>query len=244
MASMQFDIITIFPHIFDSYLGESILGRAQKNKLIDITMHDLREWTNDKHNTVDDTPYGGGVGMVLMAEPIMRALASVKNTYHADDTKHQTPISNNQENIKNQSSKKTRSILLSPSGKRFTQKKALELTQYDQLIFVAGRYEGVDHRVTELVDETISIGDFVLNGGELPAVTIIEAVSRLLPGVLGKDASSEEESFSDEDSKEYPQYTRPEVFTTDEGKELKVPEVLLSGNHAHIAKWRKEQRKK
>ncbi|MDP6571545.1 MAG: tRNA (guanosine(37)-N1)-methyltransferase TrmD [Patescibacteria group bacterium] len=215
---MKFDVITIFPNIFDSYLGESILGRAQKNGLIEINMHDLRDYTSDKHNTVDDTPYGGGVGMVMMIEPIYKALNDIK------------------------SGKKTRSILLTPRGKRFTQKKAQELTTYDQITLIAGRYEGVDNRVSELVDEEISIGDFVLNGGELPAMTIIESVSRLIPGVLGKDESSKEESFSDNNTVEYPQYTRPEIFKTGQGNELKVPEILLSGNHSEIEKWRTKQR--
>jgi len=217
---LQFDIITIFPHILDSYLEESILGRAQKNKLIAINMHDLRQWTSDKHRTVDDTPYGGGVGMVMMVEPISKALAATVDPR-----------------------KKTRTILLSPRGERFTQKKATSLAQYEQIVFVCGRYEGVDHRVVELVDEELSIGDFVLNGGELPAVMAAEAVSRLIPGVLGKDESSVEESFSDSDTTEYPQYTRPEVFTSDDGTVLKVPEVLLSGNHRAIADWREKQRK-
>jgi len=219
MVKLQFDIITIFPHILDSYINESILGRAQKNGLAVVKTHDLREWTHDAHRTVDDTPYGGGVGMVMMIEPIYKALRVIVDP-----------------------KKKTRTILLSPRGTRFTQKKASSLTQYEQIVFVCGRYEGVDHRVTELVDEEISIGDFVLNGGELPALMVAETVSRLIPGVLGKDESSKEESFSDENSTEYPHYTRPELFTTNDGGELKVPDILLSGNHGEIAKWRKEHR--
>jgi len=217
---MRFDVITIFPAIFDSYLEESILGRAQKKGLVEINMHNLRDYTNDKHRTVDDSPYGGGVGMVMMVEPIYRAITNSK-----------------------QSGKKTRTILLAPRGKRLTQKDAQRLTQYDQIILIAGRYEGVDERVAEFADEQISIGDYVLNGGELAAMVIVEAASRLLPGVLGKDESSHEESFSDDHSAEYPQYTRPELFITDDKKELKVPEILLSGNHAEIATWRKNNRK-
>ncbi len=217
---MRFDIITIFPNIFDSYLNESILGRAQKSRLIEIKMHNLRDYTDDRHHTVDDSPYGGGVGMVMMVEPIYKAINDIK-----------------------QDTKKTRVILLTPRGEWFTQKKAKALTEYDQVILIAGRYEGVDERVAEFVDEQISIGDFVLNGGELAAMAIVEAVSRLIPGVLGKDESSREESFSDDSSREYPQYTRPEAFAADGGPELKVPEILLSGNHAEIAKWRKNSRK-
>ncbi len=218
MNKIQFDIITIFPNIFDSYMQESILGRAQKNGLIKIKTHNLRDYTTDKHRTVDDTPYGGGVGMVMMVKPIYKALKDIKQDKNA------------------------RSIILTPRGKKFTQKKAQELSKYDQLVFIAGRYEGIDNRVSELVDEEISIGDFVLNGGELPAMAIVESVSRLIPGVLGKDESSKEESFSDGAKAEYPQYTRPEKFITDGGKELKVPEILLSGNHAKIKKWKKEHK--
>jgi len=228
IALMKFDIITIFPNILDSYINESILGRAQKNGLIEIKLHDLRDYTNDKHRSVDDTPYGGGVGMLMMIEPIYKALNSLPlqgGGLGSGSTRHST-----------------RTILLTPRGKRFTQKHAQQLTKYNQIILIAGRYEGVDNRVAELVDEEISIGDFVLNGGELPAMTIVESVSRLLPGVLGKDESSKDESFSDEKSLEYPQYTRPEIFKTDDGKELKVPEILLSGNHAEIEKWRNKNR--
>ncbi len=230
---MKFDIITIFPNIFDSYLKESILGRAQKQDLIEIKTHNLRDYTADKHHPpnrrVDDSPYGGGVGMVMMVEPIYKAIKSLSS----QPSPYPSPLKG----------EGTRVILLSPRGERFTQKKAKELTKYDQLIFVCGRYEGVDERVTEFVDETISIGDYVLNGGELGAMVITEAVSRLLPGVLGKDESSQEESFSDDNSAEYPHYTRPEVFVIEDGKELKVPEILLSGHHAEIKKWRKGQRK-
>ncbi|MBI2050977.1 MAG: tRNA (guanosine(37)-N1)-methyltransferase TrmD [Parcubacteria group bacterium] len=218
---MTFDIITIFPNIFDSYLKESILARAQKNGLVEINIHNLRDYTSDTHRTVDDSPYGGGVGMVMMAEPLYRAINDIRAAPRND----------------------TRIILLTPRGKRFTQRDAQRLTQYDQIILIAGRYEGIDERVAEFVDEQISIGDFVLSGGELPALAVVEAASRLIPGVLGKDESSREESFSDENSSEYPQYTRPEIFITDDKKELKVPEILLSGNHAEIAKWRKSKRK-
>ena len=244
---MKFDIITIFPNIFDSYLKESILGRSQKQGLIEIKTHNLRDYATDKHHSTDDSPYGGGLGMVMMVEPIYKALQSLPllegEVGGGVADKRQTAL--NGGTTPNPSSKRrgTCVILLSPRGERFTQKKAKDLTKYSQLIFVCGRYEGVDERVAEFVDETISIGDYVLNGGELGSMVIVEAVSRLLPGVLGKDESSAEESFSDDNSTEYPHYTRPEVFTTDDGKELKVPEILLSGHHAEIKKWRKSKRK-
>lgn len=242
---MHFDIITIFPNIFDSYLKESILGRAQKNGLIEINMHDLRDYTTNKHKTVDDTPYGGGVGMVMMVEPIYKALQAIKaiQPYSHKITEKTSQDTTALRLYGSTAKKRIRTILLSPRGRRFNQKKAKELTKYDQIILIAGRYEGIDNRVSELVDEEISIGDFVLNGGELPAMAIIESVSRLIPGVLGKDESSKEESFSDDNTVEYPQYTRPESFKTDDGKELKVPNILLSGNHAEIEKWRKSHRK-
>ncbi len=219
---MRFDIITIFPNIFDSYINESILGRAQKNKLIKIKTHDLRKHATNKHKSVDDSPYGGGFGMVMMVEPIYKTLMSLKKLTQ---------------------NKKTKTILLTPRGEKFTQKKAKEFSSYENLILISGRYEGVDERVTEFIDEEISIGDYVLSGGEIPAMVIIESVSRLIPGVLGKDESSKEESWSDENSAEYPHYTRPEIFRTEQGKELKVPKTLISGNHEKIANWRKNNRK-
>ena len=237
---MRFDIITIFPNIFDSYLNESILGRAQKNGLVEIKTHDLRDYTTYKHRTVDDSPYGGGVGMVMMVEPIYKALMSLRGS---NSDRGNPVVDSGIAASANTPPRNDRSILLTPRGNRFTQKDAQRLTKYDQLVFVAGRYEGVDNRVSELVDEEISIGDFVLNGGELPALAIIESVARLIPGVLGKDESSKEESFSDEISVEYPQYTRPEIFITDDGKTMKVPEILLSGDHKKIENWRKTQRK-
>ncbi|PIP66825.1 MAG: tRNA (guanosine(37)-N1)-methyltransferase TrmD [Parcubacteria group bacterium CG22_combo_CG10-13_8_21_14_all_41_9] len=237
---MRFDIITIFPNIFDSYLNESILGRAQKNGLVEIKTHDLRDYTTYKHRTVDDSPYGGGVGMVMMVEPIYKALMSLRGS---NSDRGNPVVDSGIAASANTPPRNDRSILLTPRGNRFTQKDAQRLTKYDQLVFVAGRYEGVDNRVSELVDEEISIGDFVLNGGELPALAIIESVARLIPGVLGKDESSKEESFSDEISVEYPHYTRPEIFIDDNEKEMKVPEILLSGDHKKIENWRKTQRK-
>ena len=222
---MKFDIITIFPELFKGFLNESLLARAQKNKLIKINTHDLRKWTNDNHKTVDDRPYGGGVGMVLKVEPISKAVLNIKNQ------------------VLRNKIKKSRTILLSAKGKTFTQKDAVRLAKYDQLIFICGRYEGVDERVAKYVaDEEISIGNYVLFGGEVPSMVIMEAVSRLIPGVIAKPESVKYESFSKDISKEYPHYTRPEVFALN-GKNLRVPKVLLSGNHADIEKWRKGRSK-
>jgi tRNA (guanine37-N1)-methyltransferase len=212
---MRFDIVTLFPNMFDSVFGTSILQRAQKAKKITVKFHNPRDKTRDKHHTVDDTPYGGGPGMVMMAEPIVRTLSAIRKR------------------------KRSRVILMSAKGRRLTQRIARELRDnYDQLILVCGHYEGVDERALEYIDEELSIGDYVLTGGEVGAIVIVDAVSRLLPGVLGKDESSHDESHSTEGYLEYPQYTRPAVFR---GK--KVPDVLLSGNHKLIAEWRKANSK-
>ncbi|EKE16268.1 MAG: tRNA (guanine-N(1)-)-methyltransferase [uncultured bacterium] len=217
---MKFDIITIFPNIFDSYFGESIIRRAKESGAIEIAIHNLRDWTTNKHKTVDDTPYGGGAGMVLKVEPIYRCVQSLKS--EAD------------------SKLKTRTILFSAKGKRFTQADAKRLAGYDRLIMVCGRYEGVDERVAEnVVDEEISIGDFVLTGGEIPAMIVVDSIARLIPGVLGNETSAMIESHSEEGYLEYPQYTKPEKF-----EDWSVPEVLLGGNHKEIEKWRKEKSKK
>ena len=218
---MKFDIITIFPQIFDSYFSESILARAQKNKLIKIKIHNLRDYTTDKHQTTDDTPYGGGAGMVMKVEPIYKSIKSVKS--------------------KVGKSVKSRIVLFSAKGKKYTQSDAKRLSKYDNLIFVCGRYEGVDERVAQnLVDEEISIGDYVLTGGEIPAMIVVDSITRLLPGVLGNCESAKDESHSSEGYLEYPQYTKPEVFSVSK-KKWKVPEVLLSGNHKKIEEWRKEK---
>ncbi|MDP3999491.1 MAG: tRNA (guanosine(37)-N1)-methyltransferase TrmD [bacterium] len=209
---IKFDVITIFPHILDSYFQESLLKKAQDKGLIKVQAHDLRNFTDDKHRKVDDTPYGGGPGMVIKMEPVMKAVESIK---------HQAP-----------GIKKRRVILLSLRGKKFDQKEAHRLAKYGQLIFICGRYEGVDERVAQYIaDEEISLGDFVLSGGELPTATIIEAVSRLVPGVLGKRESLEELKGS------YPVYTKPEIGKIG-GKIRRVPKVLLSGDHKEIEKWR------
>lgn len=212
---MRFDFLTIFPNIFSSYLDESILGRAQKTKKVIFETHDLRDYSSDKHRTVDDRPYGGGVGMVMKVEPIYKALKSIPKK------------------------KKRRVLLMSAKGKIFTQADAKRMTKYDQIVIICPRYEGVDERVVEYVDEEVSIGQFVLTGGELPAMMIADAVTRLLPGVLGKDESSQDESHNINGQLEYPQYTRPETF-----RKKTVPKELLSGNHKDISAWRNAQRKK
>ena len=209
---MRFDILTIFPEIFRSYLGESIIKRALKAKLITIKIHDIREYSKDKHKKVDDIPFGGGAGMVMTPQPLADCLQEIKKV-------NKGPV-----------------IYLSPQGRRFTQSKAERFAKQQEMILICGRYEGIDQRIIDLfVDQEISIGDFVLTGGELPAMTILDAVARLIPGVLGKDSSHEQDSFSKafNRKKEYPHYTRPQEFHG-----LQVPEVLLSGHHKEIEKWR------
>ena len=219
---MKFDIITIFPKIFDSYFGEGMIRRAREKEIIKIEAHDLRQWTQDKHKSVDDKPYGGGPGMVMMAEPIYKAVKSVKDNYQIERKKTENQISR-------------KIILFSAKGKRFSQADARRFAKCDQLILICGRYEGVDERVAEhIADEEISIGEFVLTGGEIPAMIMVDAVSRLIPGVLGKEESWAEESFPQEGYAEYPQYTRPEEFMG-----WKVPDVLLSGDHKKIEEWKK-----
>lgn len=219
---MNFHILSIFPNILDSYFNESILKRAQKNNIIKIHTHALRDWTTDKHKTVDDTPYGGGAGMVMKIEPIYKALIDIKS---------QIP-----------KNKKTKIILLSAKGKTWNQQTAKKYSKLENIIFVCGRYEGIDERVKKFIDDEISIGDYVLTGGELGAAVIIDSITRLLPGALGNAASAVEESHSKPGILEYPQYTKPDVFDAD-GKKLRVPKVLLSGHHAEINKWRAEQSK-
>lgn len=210
-----FDVLTIFPEAITPYTDASILGRAQKKKLIEIHAHNLRDWSQDRHQKVDDTPYGGGAGMLMKIEPFDLAVKELK-----------------------QKGKKIRVILTSASGKLFIQKDARRLAKYDQLIFLCGRYEGVDHRVEEHVaDEVFSIGNYVLTGGELPALVMIDAIARMIPGVLGSKESLESESHDEEGILEYPQYTKPEVY-----KKWKVPEILLSGDHKKIEEWRNKNR--
>jgi tRNA (guanine37-N1)-methyltransferase len=210
---MKIDVLTLFPAMFAGPLDESIIKRARLKGLLDLTIHDLRSWTHDRHRTVDDRPFGGGPGMLLKPEPLFEAVESLQR-------------------------EKTRVILFSPAGRKFDQSMARELAQQEDLLLITGHYEGFDERVREmLVDEEISIGDYVLTNGALPAMVVVDAVTRLLPGALGDDASSHDESFSD-GLLEYPQYTRPAEF-----RGMKVPEILLSGNHAEIEKWRREQAK-
>jgi tRNA (guanine37-N1)-methyltransferase len=208
---MRIDIVTLFPEICRAPLGESMMKRAQEKRIVDLHIHNLRDWTTDKHHLVDDAPFGGGQGMVMKPEPIFAAV---------EDLKHRT----------------SKVILTSPAGRRFNQSLAKQLSQESHLIIVCGHYEGVDHRVVEhLVDFEISIGDYVLTNGAIAAVALVDAIVRLLPGALGHEKSAADDSFSN-GLLEAPQYTRPADF-----RGWKVPDVLLSGNHAEIARWRKEQ---
>jgi len=211
---IRFDIISIFPNIFDSYFKESIIQRAQQKRLIKVKVHNLRKWTKDRHRIVDDRPFGGGMGMVLKVEPIFKAISSLKK-------------------------RKTKVILFTPRGKKFNQKMAYRLSKLNHLILICGRYEGVDERVAKYIADTeISIGDYDLMGGELPAMVVIETISRLIPGVIGKPQLLKERITKEKGFIEYPQYTRPEVF-----KKWQVPKVLLSGNHKKIGEWRKKHGK-
>lgn len=230
---IHFDIVTIFPEVVAPYAGASILGRAQKEKLIKITGHDLRKFSKDKHRKVDDTPYGGGAGMVMAVQPIDDAVEAIR--LRKKFLRKAVPT--------------VRVIVTSASGKTFKQADAKRLAAYDQVIFICGRYEGIDHRVEEIVaDEALSIGDFVLTGGELPALVMTDAIARQIPGVLGNMETLHEESHDTEGFLEYPQYTKPEVYTHTVQKnvvvDLAVPSVLLSGNHKKIAEWRKEESRK
>ena len=213
-SSMRIDILTLFPQMFESPLNCSILNRAREASLVEIALTDIRDFATDSYRKVDDKPYGGGPGMVMMPGPVFDCF----------------------EHVQKLSPDKGRVILLTPQGQRFDQKKASELSKEKRLILITGKYEGFDERIRIGLDaEQISIGDYVLNGGELAAMVIIDAVVRLLPGALGDEDSSKDDSFS-EGLLEYPQYTRPEVF-----RDMKVPDILLSGDHAKIAEWRKQQ---
>ena len=214
---MLIDIITIFPEVCKPYLDSSILGIAQEKGKLEIRLHNLRDYTLDKHRKVDDRPFGGGPGMILTPEPVFRAVEAIKRT--ADGRRQTAKV-----------------ILLTPQGKTLNQKLAEKLSKRKHLILICGRYEGVDERVREsLVDEEISIGDYILSGGELAALVLTDSLARLLPGVLGHKDSNVRESFSD-NLLEYPQYTRPADF-----RGLRVPQVLLSGDHKKIEEWRKHQ---
>jgi len=212
---MRIDILTLFPEVCRAPLGESMMKRAQESGVLDLRIHNLRDWTTDKHHVVDDAPFGGGQGMVMKAEPIFAAVEDIKS-------KNQNP--------------KSKILLMSPTGRRFDQQMAAEFSGESHLIIICGHYEGVDHRVIEhLVDDEISIGDYVLTNGAIAAVVFVDAIVRLLPGVLGHEQSAVDDSFSG-GLLEGPQYTRPSDF-----RGWKVPDVLLSGNHGEIAKWRKAE---
>lgn len=207
---MRIDVITIFPGMFRAVLEESIIKRAQQQGLLRIAVHDLRDYTHDRHRSVDDRPYGGGPGMVMRPEPIYEAVEAIKTAT-------------------------SRIVLMSPQGERLSTPAAQRLAGIEHLIIICGHYEGVDERVKTLVDESVSIGDYVLTGGELPAMVLIDAVARFLPGVIGHAQATVEESFAD-GWLEYPQYTRPPVF-----RGMAVPDILLSGDHKQVAHWRKLQ---
>jgi tRNA (guanine37-N1)-methyltransferase len=213
---MKIDVLTLFPAMFAGPLDESIIKRARAAGLLDLKIHNLRDWAHDRHKTVDDRPFGGGPGMLLKPEPLFEAIEELRR-------------------------KSTRVILLSPAGRKFDQAIARELAGRKHLLLVTGHYEGFDERVREkLADDELSIGDYVLTNGALPAMVVIDAVTRLLPGVLGDDESSQDESFGPGwPGLEYPQYTRPAEF-----REMRVPDILVSGNHAGIEKWRREQARK
>jgi len=213
LRTLRFDIVSIFPGMFESPFGDSIIQRAREEGLLDLRVHDLRDYSLNKHRKVDDTPFGGGVGMVMNVEPIARVITAIKK---------EVP--------------ETRTILLSPGGRPFDQEKAWELSRLPSLTLICGRYEGVDERVRlHFVDEEISIGDYVLTGGEIPAMVLVEAISRLVPGVLGDPESVVEESFTGE-LLEYPQYTRPRDY-----QGFRVPEILVSGDHKKIRDWQKAE---
>jgi len=219
---MIFDIITLFPEIFETYLKQSLIGKAQENKIVKVNTFNLRDFTSDKHKTVDDKAFGGGRGMVLKVEPIYKAVQALKKKKQG----------------------KTRVILFSPRGKKFNQKMATRFSKLNKLILISGRYEGIDERITKhIVDEEISIGDYVLMGGDLPALVLIETVSRLIPNVIGKPKLLKERITKDKGFIEYPQYTRPEIFSPKKGVSWKIPKVLLSGDHKKIENWRKKHSK-
>ena len=224
---MQIDILTLFPDMFKNVLSESMLKLAQKKKKIKVKVHNLRDWTQDKHKTADDRPYGGGSGMVIKIDPVYKGLFDIvgekrmKNFVNKKNTDKNLCI-----------------VLLTPRGKRFTQKYAKKMAKLKHIVMICGHYEGVDERVKYLINDEISIGDYILTGGELPAMVLIDALARLIPGVLGDSLSLKHESF-EENLLEYPQYTRPRVF-----EDWKVPDVLLNGNHKKIEDWRIKEAKK
>lgn len=224
--TIKISIITLFPKFIEQYTGFGIIARAIKKRLVKFIAVDMRQFGIDARKTVDDRPYGGGLGMVLRPDVVIKAITKTIGPRTA-------------------TRKKARVILLTPQGKVFNQAHARRLSKYDHLIFVSGRYEGFDERVRKFVDEELSVGDYVLMGGELPALVVSEAVLRLVPGVLGKDESADNESFSEEELLEYPQYTKPEVLEvkskTGKTQKLAVPKILLTGHHANVRSWRQEE---
>lgn len=223
---MQFDIITIFPEIFNSYLKSSLIGKAKDNNLIEVNVHNLRDWTKDKHKTVDDKPFGGGLGMVMKVGPIYRAVNEIKKENDIEEEKRKV-------------------ILFTPRGKKYNQKKATVFSKLENIIMICGRYEGVDQRVAEnIADIELSIGDYDLMGGELPAMVVLESTARLIPGVIGKEELLDKRITKEKKFIEYPQYTRPQVFKTNKGEKWKVPDILLSGHHEKIKKWKKKNGEK
>lgn len=223
---MKFEVFTLLPDVFPPYLESSILQRARQRGLIDVHVHNIRDYTHDRHHTTDDTPYGGGGGMVMKPEPVFEAVETALGLNSGQT--QPTPVGDARQGIP--------VILLTPQGRVFTQRVAEELLAYERIALLCGRYEGVDERIREhLVTDEISIGDYVLTGGELPALMIIDAISRLIPGVLGDPTGAEDDSHS-MGLLEYPHYTRPPEF-----RDWQVPEILLSGDHSKIEKWRREQ---
>ncbi len=226
-SPIRFDILTLFPEAFGDYFRQSILGKAQERNAIAIHIWNIRDYTTDKHRTADDVPYGGGAGMVMKAEPVLAALQDV--------LKKTARIPRADKKI----------ILLSPAPKEFSQERAIRYANHRQIILICGRYEGIDERVTKFIDEKLSIGRYVLSGGELAAMVVVDAVSRMIPAVLGNAVSLAEESYAPAQSGptlEYPQYTRPAVLNV-VGKKLRVPAILLSGDHKKIAEWRQKHMK-
>ncbi len=213
---MHITVLTLFPEMFQGPLTESILKRAQDQKIVTLTFVNIRDFAKDKHRSVDDHPYGGGAGMILRVDIVDKAITYAKSLHP---------------------NKQTHTILLDPQGKPFVQKKAQQLATYDHLIFLCGHYEGVDERIRQLVDEEISIGDYILTCGEIPAMVVVDSIVRLLPGTLKKEGVTTNESFSGEiQLLEYPQYTQPKTY-----KGKSVPDILLSGHHAHIEKWKQQE---
>lgn len=226
---MRFDVITIFPELCDSYFNESIIKRARKKKLVSVYTHNLRDFTRDKHKSVDDKPYGGGAGMVMAVDPIYRAVEKIRTTRRG---------------------KQTRVILFSAKGKKFDQRRAHEFLKYDQIIMICGRYEGIDERIAKHVaDIELSVGDYILTGGEIPAMIVVDAVTRLVPGAINEGSIEENRLKTPRDKKKglevvsHPMYTRPESYSPRKGISWKVPRVLLSGDHKKIFEWHEKNRR-